>query len=161
MNIFVLHRDPGVAAQMSCDRHVVKMILESAQMLCTIKSKHGDRTTYKPTHEHHPCTVWAGKSLHNYAWLWNHGRALCEEYTFRYGKVHKCQKLFDGELRRAPCIPKLGLTEFAQAMPEQYRNPDAVIAYRQFYLGEKARFATWRQRPEPLWFTLKEPELEE
>lgn len=161
MNIFVLHKHPTIAAQMACDKHVVKMIVETAQMLSAVRIQNGKPAPYKLTHEHHPCTIWAGKSLINYAWLWNYGRALCEEYTYRYGKKHACHRMFQsGPLRHPPDLPNLGLTPFAQAMPEEYRDDDPVIAYRKYYIGDKARFATWKERAEPLWFTLKQPELE-
>lgn len=161
MNIFVLHRDPATAAQMACDKHCVKMILETAQMLSTIIQANGGSAKYKPTHAGHPCTIWAGKSAHNFAWLWHHGLALCEEYTYRYGRTHACHELFEGELRKLPSsIPRAGLTTFAQAMPEQYKHPNPVIAYRRYYLGDKARFAKWTNRDVPLWFEYARPELE-
>lgn len=160
MNIFVLHRDPYVAASMMADKHVLKMVIETAQMLSAVLAVNGQSAPYKPTHQHHPCTIWAGKSAHNYAWLWHHGRALCEEYTYRYGRIHKTQEHFDTTLRRVPYLPRIGVTEFALAMPEQYRDPNPVIAYRRYYLGDKARFCTWKERGEPLWFTLQQPELE-
>jgi hypothetical protein len=160
VNVFVLHRDPYVAAQMACDKHVVKMIVETAQMLSAVLVGNGHAAPYKLTHQHHPCTIWAGKSAHNYAWLWHHGLALCQEYTYRYGKTHKTQAHFDGDLRHVPCLPRIGVTEFALAMPEEFRDPNPVIAYRKFYIGAKAHFCTWKERPEPLWFTLKQPELE-
>lgn len=159
MNVFVLHRDPVIAAQMACDKHCIKMIVETAQMLSAVLIQNGQAAPYKLTHQHHPCTIWAGASAHNYAWLWHHGRALCEEYTYRYERIHKTQQHFDGGLRRAPCIPRLGVTEFAQAMPEEYRDPDPVIAYRKFYLGAKAHFATWKNRDIPAWFQYAMPQL--
>jgi hypothetical protein len=161
VNIFILHRDPYVAASMCCDKHIVKMPIESCQMLATIIKAHGGTARYKPTHAGHPCTIWAGRTAHNFAWLWHHGMALCQEYTLRYGKTHACEQLLKGELRRLPTtVPRAGLQEFVQCMPEQYRTDDPVIAYRRFYLGDKAHFCKWTNRIEPLWFTLKQPELE-
>ena len=160
MNIFVLHRDPVIAAQMAADRHVIKMVIESAQMLSAVLIQNGRPAPYKLTHQHHPCTIWAGKSAHNYAWLWHHGLALCEEYTYRYGKTHKTEQHFHAALRHVPTLPRIGVTEFALAMPEEFRDPNPVIAYRKFYIGAKAHFCTWKERSEPLWFTLKQPELE-
>lgn len=159
MNIFVLDLDPRQAAQMQVDKHVVKMILETAQLLSTARFLYGASGTYKPTHQGHPCTKWAAESAHNYAWLWHHGMALCEEYTFRYGKRHKSQDLFEGELRHIPAIPRIGRTPFAQAMPDEFKHPDPVIAYRRYYIGAKAHFAKWTNRAEPLWFTLANPEI--
>ena len=91
MNIFVLHSDPIKAAQMMCDKHIVKMILESNQMLSTVARKHGYNAPYRSTHGNHPCTLWAGESNANWYWLIRHSRALCEEYTARYGRTHKSQ----------------------------------------------------------------------
>lgn len=152
MNIFVLDRDPKIAAQMMCDKHVVKMVLEAAQMLSTIQHKNGMEPPYKPTHANHPCTRWAGTSTQNYSWLWHHGMSLCEEYTHRYGKTHKCQQLITGPLATVPPLPSDVMTPFAQAMPEQHKRPDAVEAYRQYYIHEKARFAKWKNREVPEWF---------
>jgi hypothetical protein len=159
MNIFVLHADPRLAAQMVVDKHCVKMILETAQILSTARFLYGISGTYKPTHAKHPCTIWAAASAHNYAWLWHHGMGLCEEYTHRYGRIHKSQTLFEGELRRIPTMPRIGLTPFAQAMPDEFKHDDPVIAYRRYYLGAKAYIAKWTNREEPLWFTLANPEI--
>lgn len=162
MNIFVLHDSPRIAAQMACDKHVVKMILESAQILASVHHRYGNKAvTYKQAHPKHPCTLWAGDTARNYAWLLGHAMCLCREYTHRYSKRHKSEELIYGELAVLPVgIPRTGQTAFAQAMPEPYKHPNAVIAYRQYYLGEKARFAKWTNRDEPLWFTLKQPDLE-
>ena len=87
MNIFVVDYDPNKSAQDLCDKHVVKMILETAQMLC---AAHPIGTApYKATHLKHPCTLWVARSIDNYEWLLTHGYALCREYTARYGKRHK------------------------------------------------------------------------
>ena len=92
MNIFVVDEDPVVAAQQLCDKHVVKMILESAQMLCTVALEHGyEDAPYKKAHPKHPCTLWAGKSAENWQWLITHGLAMAEEYTRRYGRQHKSE----------------------------------------------------------------------
>jgi len=154
MNIFVLDYDPAIAAQMQCDKHVVKMILESAQMLSTVQQLNGLSSKYKPTHAKHPCTVWAGKTLANYTWLLNHGMALCKEYTKRYGKIHKCQSMFEGTLCHVPkAITERNITTFAQAMPDQYRQENTVEAYRRYYIHEKAAIAKWKHSNVPNWFT--------
>lgn len=154
MNIFVLEPDPVGAAVAQCDKHVVKMPLESAQMLCTVARQYGFDAPYRPTHSKHPCTLWAGSSVEAFDWLLQHGLALCSEYQTRYGKEHKCQAVLravgDTEgLRQS--LPQSPMAAFAQAMPDQYRQPDAVQAYRAFYKGEKARFATWRSNPPSWW----------
>ena len=124
MNIFVLDNNPHVAAMYACDKHVVKMILESAQMLCSV---HPEGTApYKRSFYNHPCTKWVRASSENYDWLIEHARALCTEYTRRYGKVHKSEKVIDWCDANRPELPDVGLTPFAQAMPEDYKNEDAV-----------------------------------
>ena len=150
MNIFVLDHNPVKAAIYQCDKHVVKMILETAQMLSTVLSDYGVNLGYKPTHRKHPCTIWTGMSRENFEWLVKHGMALSDEYTSRYGKVHKSQKIIEASKDYIERLPSKGLTPFAQAMPEQFKDPCAVKAYRSFYLGEKMSFATWK-RNKPNW----------
>lgn len=159
MNIFVLDYCPVQAAQDQCDKHVVKMVLETAQMLSTVQNAFGMETRYKPTHGKHPCTLWAMQTGGNYDWLVKHGQALSEEYTRRYRKVHACDEMLRKELARNPLGDFRGdiYTSFAQAMPEQYRARSAVVAYRRYYLEEKAGFATWTNAMPPLWFTLADP----
>jgi len=144
MNIFFLDLDPEKAAVLQCDKHIVKMPLETAQMLCTVYHRYGEQAPYKSTHANHPSTQWAGSSIENYRWLWKHGVALCNEYTHRYGKVHACLNI----LTIVQCPPvKLvarGFTRMPQAMPDQYKGEDVVQAYREYYKGEKAKIATWR-----------------
>ena len=153
MNIFVLDSDPVISAQMMCDKHVVKMIVETAQMLSTIKKANGQDAPYKPTHAKHPCTVWAGQTKQNYKWLYDHGIALCNEYTVRYGKIHKCEEHFHTCFEHIPdTLSDIGLTTFAQAMPDQYRQENTIEAYRQYYIHEKARFAKWKNSEVPNWF---------
>tara|TARA_R110000824_G_scaffold2089_4_gene9975 strand:- start:576 stop:1043 length:468 start_codon:yes stop_codon:yes gene_type:complete len=152
MNIFVVDEDPVVAARQLCDKHVVKMILETAQMLCTVAHEHGFNAPYKKTHPKHPCTLWAGQSADNWSWLLQHGLAMCAEYTRRYGRVHKSEEIIMW-CTRMPIqfCGAQGLTPFAQAMPEQYRNECAVTAYRAYYHGEKSGFATWKSETPQWW----------
>ena len=96
MNIFKLDTTPQLCAQTHCDKHVSKMILESAQMLCTSLWTNGQSAPYKPVHAKHPCTLWAGETRDNYFWLWKLGIALCDEYTYRYGRVHACENVLYG-----------------------------------------------------------------
>ena len=152
MNIFVVDEDPEIAARQLCDKHVVKMILESAQMLCTVAHNHGFNAPYKKAHPKHPCTLWVGKSAENWQWLITHGLAMAEEYTRRYGRVHKSEAVIRWCARLPLGFPQKGLTPFAQAMPEQYKNECAVTAYRAYYQGEKAAFATWKSEV-PQWWT--------
>lgn len=152
MNIFILDTDIETCAQYHCDQHVVKMILESVQMLCTALNKQGFTTPYKSTHIKHPCVLWVEESFGNFLWLKELALALNTEYRFRYERDtdHKSISVLN-EITN--CIYEdRGLTEFAQAMPDKYKVPgDAVIAYRQFYLGEKMQFAKWTKRSVPKW----------
>ena len=152
MNIFVLHKDPDTAARMQCDKHVVKMVLETAQLLCSVAHSKGKVTPYKPTHKNHPCTIWAGASKANWNWLIDHGLALCDEYTKRYGKTHKSQKVIERCKRFRIRWPEAGPTPFAQAMPDQYRALDPVLAYRNYYKNEKREIATWNHTEAPAWW---------
>ena len=137
MNIFVLDIHPQVAAEMQCDKHVVKMVLETAQLLCSVFTK--DEAPYKQTHVNHPCSKWVRESSENYEWLLNHGHALAQEYTLRYGKVHKSEAVIDWcatNVTRCD-LPRKSRTPFPQCMPDIYRNNDVVQAYRNYYIGEK------------------------
>ena len=159
MNIFVLDYDPRVAAQMMCDKHVVKMIVEGCQMLSTVHHLGGCNETflYKKSFMNHPCTVWSRASSHNYLWLAQHTYELSNEYTYRYGKTHKAHDLtqwFVSNIPRYVITNGEARTPFAQAMPDQYKvADDAVSAYRNYYLGEKKRFAKWSKRNIPEWYS--------
>lgn len=153
MNIFVMDRDIRTCARYHADQHVVKMILESARMLCTVINQNGGRSPYRSTHARHPCTLWAARSRSNWLWLRRLALALNEEYRYRFRAVsdHNSARVVRG--LSLPGIADHGLTEFAQAMPERYRVPgDPVAAYRRFYIGEKSRFAKWTRRSPPKWF---------
>tara|TARA_Y100001937_G_scaffold26897_2_gene38512 strand:- start:4419 stop:4970 length:552 start_codon:yes stop_codon:yes gene_type:complete len=178
VNIFVLDEDPKEAARQMCDKHVVKMIVESGQMLSTVwrvldgeewtdYSKNGRRIKrwklpyglfeqmlYKASFVGHPCTQWAMKNDKNYYWLAQHAYELCKEYTRRYRKTHKAEDMISYLLYRKPAnIPSAdSITPFAQAMPDEYKNEDAVEAYRAYYLGEKTYFAEWKNAETPKWY---------
>jgi hypothetical protein len=152
MNIFVLDEDIEKCAQYHCDQHVVKMILESVQMLCTALNKKGFTTPYKSTHIKHPCVLWVEQSFGNYSWLKNLALALNDEYRFRFERDADHKSILVLNEISNYHYQEQGLTEFAQAMPDKYKVPgDAVKAYRQFYLGEKMTFAKWTKRPVPEW----------
>jgi len=155
MNIFVLDADPKVAATMLCDKHVVKMILESAQMLSTVAYAYGHTPRYRPTHTKHPCTLWVGESKSNWKWLVAHSLEMCREYTRRYGKVHKSQAVIQWcvDNQTGPSIDS-GQTPFRLAMPDIYKTNNPVESYRNYYLGEKSRFARWKTGA-PSWWTLE------
>ncbi len=152
MNIFVLDLDIDRCARYHCDQHVVKMILESTQIACTALNEKGFSTPYRSTHVKHPCVLWAGRSFANLQWLVQLARALNREYRYRYqlGRDHRSLAVLDGI--EGMEFASTGLTEFPQAMPERYQVPgDPVQAYRQFYVGEKLRFARWTRRRRPAW----------
>ena len=163
MNIFVLHKDPIVSARMHCDKHVPKMVVELYQQIGSALRRYGATDDVMPTtkggtplkggYHNHPCTRWVGDSRDNFRWAVQHGLALCEEFKLRYDKPHYCEDgiRMMGEL--ADLIPQGELTEFAQAMPDECRQPSAVFAYRIYYKVDKSRFAKWeRGREAPSWW---------
>ncbi len=152
MNIFILDRDINKCARYHCDKHVVKMILESVQLLCTALNNKGFKTPYKSTHMKHPCVLWVEESYDNFLWLVKLTRALNEEYKYRYKKEDDHKSMAALEQIVEYTFESKGLTEFPQAMPDEFKVPDdAVAAYRNFYLGEKMSFANWTRRKPPKW----------
>lgn len=138
MNIFVLDLDTKKCAEYHSNRHVCKMLVETAQMLCSTYyyTNESHKSPYKLAHKNHPCTVWARESLSNWLWLRDLGLALYNEYKNRYGnKDHKSGDIILG--LDVPNLPDKGLTKFVQAMPVEYRDDDVVKAYRAYYVGEK------------------------
>ena len=178
MNIFHLDNDPIVAAQMMCDKHVVKMVTEYGQMLSTAhrvldgelytdKTKNGrnikrwrlqqparQNDLYKASHVNHPSNIWTRETEENYRWLFKHFQATAKEYERRYGRVHATYDKLSGYLWFAPHnIFRFGrLTKFAQAMPEYCKREDPVEAYRKYYIKEKSYMAKWTNREVPSWF---------
>jgi len=176
MNIFVLDKNPKKAAKEHCDKHVVKMIVESAQMLSTAHrildgtpvkkpSKSGktmqwhyeltderEDKLYKAVHAKHPCTIWTMESNENYNWHWDLFNALCDEYIHRYKKVHKTDYLLRGALLQLPKnIPHCKMTPFRQAMFEECKQEDTVQAYRTYYHAKTFKMA-WTNRNTPDWW---------
>lgn len=164
MNIFFLSSDPKEAAQFHNDRHVVKMILETAQLLSTahaILDNDGQQVEglYKPTHKNHPCAIWVRESHKNYDWTFDLFEALLQEYTHRFHKKHKSEELYlllaerprniywaeNHEQKNYTSLPAL-------AMPEQYKTSDPVQSYRDYYINEKSHLAKWTNRPVPYWW---------
>lgn len=179
MNIFILDTDPVKAAQLQCDKHVVKMILESAQMLSTAHrlldgtqykgtSKSGrhmkcwshpdlDDILYSAVHVGHPCTLWTIESRDNYVWHYQHFAALSKEYEYRYAKQHKSWLNLGSVLKMSPHnIRSKGQTPFRLAMgasPECIDNDNPVESYRKFYKTKQDRFIMrWTGRSVPEWF---------
>jgi hypothetical protein len=176
MNIFYLHKDPKTCAEMHVDKHCVKMILEYAQLLSTahrvldgvptidrgtatgrqrttyILPDNRDSLLYRATHINHPSAIWVRRSQANYIWLYELFGWLCNEYTHRYGKHHACERL-DSELMIPPKnIPIAEFTEPTPAMPDHYKVAgDSIQSYKNYYLGDKTRMFSWKNRSAPSW----------
>lgn len=151
MNIFVLDSDPEMCAQYHADKHVVKMILETAQLLSTAIRLTGGNYGYKATHKNHPSNIWARQTKQNFYWLQQLGISLLAEYTYRYNKKHKSASVI--LCASADTIPDGNLTPFAQAMPDEYKNNDAVQAYRNYYVGAKRKMLVYTRRKPPIWLS--------
>jgi hypothetical protein len=159
MNIFVLSKCTKKCAKYHANVHVIKMILESAQLLCSAHSVLDNITEiegtelYKLTHKNHPCSIWVRSTSENYKWLYDLFYDLCEEYTYRYGKTHLCfTKLKDVLVFVPKNIPEGPLTQFALAMPDEYKTEDAVESYRTYYKTDKRHLCKWTKRPVPEWY---------
>lgn len=176
MNIFYLDNDPKTCAQMHVDKHCVKMILEYAQLLSTAHrvldgvqstrlSKTGRKQTtfvlpdsresilYSATHVNHPSAVWVRQSEQNYRWLFTLFCELLEEYTYRYGKVHACDRLVTTLARPPKSIDmEKPFTQPTPAMPDHYKVVhDSIQSYKNYYLGDKQRMFSWKNRETPSW----------
>jgi hypothetical protein len=155
MNIFILDYDVKKCAEYHVDKHVVKMILETAQLLCGVHWVVNSEAPYKLSHKNHPCSIWARESLTNYLYLCELGLELCYEYTYRYGKKHKSQQVIEWCIENKPNIKDIGFTEPAKAMPDEYKVKSVVESYRNYYRGAKSGFANWKNREIPEWFDNK------
>jgi hypothetical protein len=165
VNIFAVDLCPITTAQMLCDHHVVKMTLESAQMLSTIQRLHGnaDERLYKPTHSKHPCTLWAQSCTSNYYWLHRHFHALGNEYTYRFGKQHKSHVTLVALLSKAPVSLQrcAHITPFALAMPAEIQQQacghsveESVRLYRLYYATKRDGMQMrYTKRTMPQWLT--------
>ena len=143
MNIFYLHKDPEKAARYQYNKHVVKMILESAQMLCTAHHHYGNDTVpYKKAHYNHPSTIWVREDAYNYMWLYDHMIELGKEYEKRYGKKHlSITKCWWPLSKRPPGIPEKGMTKMPQCMPDEYKDDCSIQAYWNYYINDKKNIA--------------------
>tara|TARA_R110002020_G_scaffold216353_6_gene423985 strand:- start:6848 stop:7360 length:513 start_codon:yes stop_codon:yes gene_type:complete len=157
VNIFVLDENPIRAAEMMCDKHIPKMVVESAQMMASALRRHDvtdermpltkSGTPYKGGYQHHPCTLWVGDTYTNFDWLASHAIALCVEYTHRFGKQHACEDaICHMNAMHVDGFSHLNgdrLTPFAQAMPDEFKHEDVVKAYRAYYHSKQ--FAKWEK----------------
>ena len=163
MQAFVLSTNPREAAQMHCDTHVIKILSETAQILCTVASLDGQHAPLAPTHAAHPITVWAWTSHSARRWLFEYGMALCEEYRYRYSREHVYEDIFlSARFGRAIAPVRLRYPmprRFVLAMSEEYRHGDnktvtpsvATRAYRNYYSTAKAHLLRYTVRKPPEW----------
>jgi len=156
MNIFVLDKDPKVAVKYHVDKHVVKMILETAQLLSTAhrvldNTPAEDKSIYKKAFQNHPCAKWVRETSSNYEWTVSLLENLLDEYTYRYNKTHKVSYMLNRFKSMPNNIKKGGITKFALAMPDYCKREDEVDAYRTYYKNEKHRMFSWRKREKPFW----------
>ena len=137
MNIFYLDENPKTAAIMLCDQHIRKMQIESAQMCCTAHWETGGNAPYKRAHKNHPSTIWTRQSIQHYRWLIAHGLEICNEFTIRYGKLHKTQGVLEWCRDNEPSLPDNGFTPPPQCMPDVYKKSNTIEAYKNFYINDK------------------------
>ena len=154
MNIFFLDFDTKKCAQYHCDKHVVKMILETAQLLCGTHWVIGNEAPYKLSHKNHPCSIWVRESLSNYLYLCDLGLELSKEYTYRYGKRHKSQDVIEWCLINKPNIQDVDFTSPPLAMGDEFKiNNDVIESYRNYYKESKSKIVSWKNREKPEWFS--------
>ena len=179
MNIFLLHENPVLCAEQHCDKHVVKMVIEYAQLMSTAhryldgelygeKTANGraikrwrhpntnmEATLYKASHVNHPDGLWVRSSDANYNYLYNLWCRLCEEYTHRYGRKHLTQEKLEYLLRFPPKnIEHASMADvhgLPLAMPDDVKGKSVVNSYRRYYNKYKIDFARYTNREEPEW----------
>ena len=173
MNIFYLHKTPTVSVKMHCDKHVVKMVIEYAQLLSTahrmldgtlwIDASSGrrikrwrldnycmDGVLYKASHINHPSAIWVRQNNSQYQYMYNMFENLCEEYTYRYGKIHMTDSKLRELLVDSPKNIRIGsFQEPPQCMPYYCKQSNSVDGYRTYYREEKKGFAKWTNREVP------------
>jgi hypothetical protein len=146
MNVFYLDPNPRTCAKYHCDKHVNKMILETAQLLSTAHrmtdSPYADQC-YKIAHKNHPSAIWARSSVDHYSWLFELFRELTNEFNRRKGTVHASWTKLKSVLSHTPDLPLAGFTPPPQCMDDEYKQDDTVEAYRAYYRGGKADIARW------------------
>ena len=185
MNIFILDEDQEKAAQYHCDKHVVKMILESSQMLSTAhwllllknegkslddfkrvrdiqswlykNTRRVKQPPYKFTHHRHPCTIWTANTLENYQWHLKLFKHLCKEYTIRYKRIHKSSYHLSWFYKNNPVgLQSSQLEKFPICMDDDYKiSDDPVECYRNYYVKAKSKFAKWKYTEVPKWYEEK------
>lgn len=163
MNIFFVEKYPIASAIALCDKHVVKMIVETAQLLSTahhvLDGPESITGLYKQTHKNHPSAIWARECNRNYNWLYRHGRGLCAEYWFRYGKIHKTETLMITLKQLPQNITETNkMTPPPLCMPEEFKinysldpHENAIASYRNYYRTGKKHLHIWTKRQKPVW----------
>lgn len=156
MNIFVLDKDPELAARYHCDKHINKMVVESGQLLSFAHHRFGSATEhmyeYSKAHVSHPCTLWLCESTSNYWWLYRFMHLLAAEYTRRYHKEHKTIREVAPHLKRIPRGCRIRpMTPHVQCMPEEFRQANVVEAYRDFYASKLFTYTSYNHSPMPKW----------
>lgn len=176
MNIFFLNHNPSICAQEHVDKHIVKMTLEYGQLMSTAHrvldgQPYYDKTVnnrkilrfllpdnreefiWKASHFNHPSGIWVRSSQTHYTWLYNLWLCMLEEYTYRYNKQHKAERMKKWFMYPPTNIPKLGwLSDPPPAMPDKYKVDNSILSYRNYYKGDKLSFATWKYRNKPDWY---------
>lgn len=184
MNIFYLDDDPKKCAEMHCDKHVVKMIIEYAQLMSTAHRvldgqqdieqryvqgslparwrkvkiwQHPDKEMHfylmRASHINHPSAVWTRDNEENYQWLYQMWIHLLDEYTYRYKKIHACQKYNKYLITSPKNISKGKFYSPPPAMPDECKIPnDSISSYHKYYIEKKNHFAKWTKREVPYWY---------
>lgn len=153
MNIFYLDSNPVRCANYHNDKHVVKMILEYAQLLCSVHHLRGvpDEKLYRLTHQNHPSAVWVRSANAHYDWLYALFIALCDEYTYRYGKTHLTYQKLATRLKDCPFDDDLPFVPPPQVMPDEFKMEDTVLAYQNYYKNGKSNLLIYTKRGMPSW----------
>ena len=156
MNIFVLSLNPYLCALMHCDKHVIKMITEYGQLLSTCQhmmSNSPPEGLFKKAFPNHPCSIWLRESVSNYIWLYQLFCHLCNEYTYRYGKIHKTDSRLRSLLNYKPeNLPCICMTPFRQAMPDHIKQKNPILGYHNYYRISKRHIADWSKRDTPYFY---------
>ena len=182
MNIFVLDENPHIAAEMHCDKHALKMIIEHAQMMASAyystlgisrkkeipdrqievnslflgwprKNEDGSDWPYGITHVNHPCTIWTRESIENFNWLWECNNHLCDVFQQRWGKEHSIKAIMQWMKQNPPNLPSSELTPFAQAFPDCYQEFGPIEGYRKYYAMKTTYMSLkWDYSPQPYWW---------
>ena len=154
MNIFFLDQDPMKCAQAHCDRHVTKMVLETAQILSTVIRNKWDILygySIPQSEKNNPCIKWASNSKENFIWLQTLGKELCKEFEYRYGHQHASEHIILDAEYWGLKLASFGITQRPQLMPSEYWDPDPITAYRNYYLGAKTHLLKYTKRTPPEW----------